>query len=318
MQISRLRVGNEDFLVSSMIERCPKTMMLRELTKNALEAAANAPSGDQRVVIAPLILEGGRKLSIWNTGPGLNADELYRMCDIASSIGKENALDQNFGMGAKVASLPSNHHGIRYRSCKDGRVHQVLMGKREAAYGRLHQIGPDGAPADVLDVTDLAASEGHALTFDWTEVVLLGQRSDQDTVASPYDGDPAMPADWIAADLYARFFRLPEGLLITLREGCHIGTGDRLFVPLGGRVADFARYEAVPVERGIIIHYVFDAPDPEQRGRNLSARGALQAPVGTAGLIHRGEIYDTRPHWQWLHEAPVFGIPFGARNLSIF
>src|SRR5664279_2504867 len=139
MQISRLRVGNEDFLVSSMIERCPKAMMLRELVKNALEAASAAVDGNHRVELMQLTVDGVRKLCIWNTGPGMDADELYRMCDIASFIGKQNALDQNFGMGAKVSSLPSNPHGIRYRSCKGRRVHQVVMGKRNDAYGRLHQ-----------------------------------------------------------------------------------------------------------------------------------------------------------------------------------
>jgi hypothetical protein len=109
--------------------------------KKRVGAAVNATAGGQRVEMAPLTVDSGRKLAIWNTGPGMDADELYRMCDIASSIGKENALDQNFGMGAKVASLPSNRHGIRYRSCKAGRVHQVLMGKRNDVYGRLRQMG---------------------------------------------------------------------------------------------------------------------------------------------------------------------------------
>ena len=118
---SSLKLSNEDFLVSSMIERCPKTMMLRELVKNALESASSVTNWDARIEIGTVTVEGTAKLAIWNTGPGMDADELYRMCDLASSIGKENALDQNFGMGAKVASLPSNHHGIRYRSCKAGR-----------------------------------------------------------------------------------------------------------------------------------------------------------------------------------------------------
>jgi anti-sigma regulatory factor (Ser/Thr protein kinase) len=56
-----------------MIERCPKSMMLRELVKNALEAAANAVDGGHRVEIGPLQVEGVRKLSIWNTGPGMDA-----------------------------------------------------------------------------------------------------------------------------------------------------------------------------------------------------------------------------------------------------
>ena len=240
------------------------------------------------------------------------------MCDIASSIGKQNALDQNFGMGAKVASLPSNPHGIRYRSCKGGRVHQVVMGKRHDAYGRLHQTAPNGDIADVLDVTDLAAEAGRGLDIDWTEVVLLGMRADQDTVADPYCGNPGMPAGWIAEELYHRFYKLPPGISVLLKDGCNVLGGDRPFVPIGGRMGDFANHEAVPAERGITLHYIHDAPDAEAQGRLLSGRGALQPARSSAAMIYRDEIYDLRPDWAWLHEAPVYGIPFGARNISIY
>jgi hypothetical protein len=70
-------------------------------------------------------------------------------------------------------------------------------------------------------------------------------------------------------------------------------------------------------ERGIRIHYYYDAADPEAPGRLLSARGALQPAQSTAALIHRGEFYDVRPAWAWQHEAPVFGLPFGARHFTI-
>jgi hypothetical protein len=39
--------------------------------------------------------------------------ELHHMCDIAASIGKEKGLDENFGMGAKVASLPKPQNFTR-------------------------------------------------------------------------------------------------------------------------------------------------------------------------------------------------------------
>jgi hypothetical protein len=38
-QVAALLVSDEEFLVASMIDRCPKTMMLRELLMNAIEAA---------------------------------------------------------------------------------------------------------------------------------------------------------------------------------------------------------------------------------------------------------------------------------------
>jgi len=116
--VTALRVADEAFLVASMIERCPKTMMIRELVMNALEAAKQAPLDRRFVEISPVQIDGVAKLAIWNTGPGMDANQLVSICDIASSLGKEMSLSGNFGMGAKVASLPSNQFGMRYRSCR--------------------------------------------------------------------------------------------------------------------------------------------------------------------------------------------------------
>jgi hypothetical protein len=118
--------------------------------------------------------------------------------------------------------------------------------------------------------------------------------------------------------LYHRFFKLPPGISVVLKDGCNVLGGDRPFVPIGGRFGDFANHEAVPAERGIVLHYIHDAPDAEAQGRLLSARGALQPARSSAAMIYRDEIYDLRPDWAWLHEAPVYGIPFGARNISIY
>ncbi|MET4043227.1 ATP-binding protein [Bradyrhizobium sp. RT6a] len=118
--VTALRVADEDFLVASMIERCPKTMMIRELVMNAIEAAINAPAGEQTIELMPKWIGGVEKLCIWNSGPGMSSEELHQICDLAASIGKDKGLDDNFGMGAKVASLPSNRYGLRYRSCKGG------------------------------------------------------------------------------------------------------------------------------------------------------------------------------------------------------
>jgi anti-sigma regulatory factor (Ser/Thr protein kinase) len=122
--VTALQVADEDFLVASLIERCPKLMMVRELMMNALEAAQHAPEGRRIVEISAIPMDGTDKLAIWNTGPGMDDRELLKICNIASSLGKEKSLTGNFGMGAKVASLPSNQRGMRYRSCKNGRVHE--------------------------------------------------------------------------------------------------------------------------------------------------------------------------------------------------
>jgi hypothetical protein len=200
--VTALRVTDEDFLVASLIERCPKTMMVRELMMNAIEAARLAPEGRGLIEISAQLVADVPKLTIWNTGPGMNDAELLHISNIASTLGKEMSLTGNFGMGAKVASLPSNQRGIRYRSCKLGRVHEVILCKRDGIYGRLRRYDETGEYlGEVVDVTDLAASEGRTLAYDWTEVVLLGNEGGQNTARDPYNGDPDQDAQWLATYL---------------------------------------------------------------------------------------------------------------------
>lgn len=317
--VTKLRVGDEDFLVASMIERCPKSMMLRELVKNALEAASLAEPGWRAVEITGVKVDGVRKLRLWNTGPGLDADELFRMCDIASSVGKLQGLDNNFGMGAKVATLPSNHLGVRYRSCKNGRVSEVTIGKRGGVYGRvLRQDRPGGAMVAVTDVTAQIRDAGTDTSRDWTEVTLLGQRAQQDTVADPYGGNPRMPKGWVLRELQHRFFDTPADVPVMLGPDISNAKGMRAFIPRARHMDQhFARTESVELADGIIARFGYDPAHPDQPGHNASFTDRLSPAISFAGLVHDGEFYDFRTASRWTQEAPAFGISFGARHLSV-
>ena len=179
----------------------------------------DAIDGSKVIEIKVKEIGGVQKLCIWNTGPGMSSEELHGVCDLAASLGKDKGLDENFGMGAKVASLPSNRYGLRYRSCKQGVVSEVILCERDGVYGRYKRELPEtGTIEEVVDVTEVCKSEGYDLAQDWTEVVLFGNRADQDTVRDPYDGNPAVQKQWIADTLYHRFYRLPEGLLGAIAE----------------------------------------------------------------------------------------------------
>ena len=120
----------------------------------------------------------------------MDGRELHAICDLAASLHKQKSLDGNFGMGAKVASLPSNKLGMRYRSCKHGRVHEVILCQRGGEYGRLRRKMDDGTLPEIVDVTEIVQTEGYNLSQDWTEVTLFGNRAKQNTARDPYDGDP--------------------------------------------------------------------------------------------------------------------------------
>lgn len=318
-QITPITIRDIDFTVTRQIEQCPKTMMLRELVMNAVEAAAKAPTGRGVVEIkGKSVAECGdaRKLVIWNTGPGMSSTELDHICDLAASLGKDMALEGNFGMGAKVASLPSNTLGMRYRSCRDGVVSQVILGKREGIYGKVW-IPVEDSFEEVVDVTEQVRDEGeYQLEEDWTEVVLFGNHPDQDTVADPYDGDPKQDRQWITTYLYHRFYSLPAGVEVYLHEGTHPRDGRRQFKPIPERADAFGRIEAVEVGEGVRLHYLYD-PAYQDGGHNKSISGSLTSSVSTAAIVFRGEMYDVRKGRKWAADAPAFGIPFGARHISV-
>ncbi|WP_176559951.1 ATP-binding protein [Teichococcus rhizosphaerae] len=313
--VTRLRVQDEDFLVAAMIERCPKTMMIRELFKNALEAAATAPEGQRRVEFSALPVNGVPKLALWNSGQGLTGPELYRMCDIAASIRKENALDRNFGMGAKVASLPSNQGGMRYRSAHEGAVQEVMIGKFDGIYGRLLRPGPGGIPAEVIAVTEAARAEGRDPAADWTEVVLFGNKPDQNTVIDPYGGNPRSARNWLVEAVRSRFFRFPEEVEIVFRAGVAYLKEDRRLVSLASRLAALQQYEAVRTPEGITIHYAYN-PALLEPGAGSGAE-AWNTGESMGALVYQDEIYSILRGAAWLKEAPSFGLPFLARAVTV-
>ncbi|MBO1080468.1 ATP-binding protein [Roseomonas haemaphysalidis] len=314
LPITALRVANEAFLVNSTIERCPKTMMLRELVTNALESAAAAPEGHRRVEIGALPVEGARKLRIWNTGPGMSAAELHRICDLASSLHKQNALDRNFGMGAKVASLPSNKHGLRYRSCRDGVVSEVTMGQRGGIYGRIpYRVAGTPVESEVADVTEQCRAEGgYDLSADWTEVLLCGNRAEQDTLRDPYDRDPVVEPHWVLNYLHHRFHTLPDGLTLRLLPGV-AGAEEHLFTGLAPRLDALTRRDSVAAMEGIRIHFAYDAR--EDAGTAAEPDGTVLS--GQAAIVHRGEVYAARRGQDWVMDAPSFGMPFGAKHFTV-
>jgi hypothetical protein len=319
-EVSALRVYDQDFLVTSTIDRCPKVMMVRELFKNALEAAEQASQGKVEFYVTPI--GGVPKLSIWNNGPGMDDEELVRMSNIAASIGKEKGLDKNFGMGAKVASLPSNKQGLRYRSCKNGAVHEVILCQRDGVYGRMRRVDSNGNYlGEVVDVTDQVLAEKgiRALDEDWTEVVAIGNRVEQDTSSDPYDGDPPQKAFWLPTYLYHRFYRIPDHVEVRLHEGTHSrAAGTRRFETIPMRVdkGAFTRSETVHLPNGIKIHFIHDAPFRDT-AHNASISGSIASAVSTCAVAFRDEMYSVLTGRAWTIEAPTFGIAFGAKHISV-
>lgn len=312
-----LKIFDESFFVTAQIERAPHWTMIRELTMNAIEAAARA-SGDKIVHWTSGTYHGVRKAVIWNTGPGMDPKELKAATQLACRAEKTLGLDDNFGVGAKVSSLANNKRGLRFRSCKDGRVSEATLGFDSDLneYVRF-EYEVNGERATVIDVTASVAKEGRPLDLDWTEVMLCGNSEGQDTVARLYDLETTEKS-YVATSLYRRFYRLPEGVVIRLDSDYHRFGGSSRFTPIGQRYDKFARAESVFIpELNVTVHYLHDPNVGDKSGLRMSSRNALGSSTTTCCVVHKNEMYSVITGVEWSASAPHFGIPFGSKELCV-
>jgi hypothetical protein len=126
--------------------------------------------------------------------------------------------------------------------------------------------------------------------------------------------------DHAGAGLYHRCYRLPNYVKVTMLKGTNKLDGNRQFEPIPARLRYFERYETVAAPGGIQIHYLYDAPYNKETGytgHNQSIKGSIASAVSTAAVIYKDEMYDVRKGRNWTFDAPIFGIPFGAKHISI-
>ena len=326
MKAEPLNIRDKRFLINRLIEQAPVSTLVREFFKNADESAASAASGNRRIEIYPTVIEGVRKLTFWNTGTGMDDRELKQATELSSSINKEMALDGNFGIGAKVSGLTMSREGIRYRSCKNGVVNEVVIGfdSEEQTYVRFPVKLPDGSFDTVYDVTRAVLDEGRETEFDWTEVVLMGESEDHDTVAEPLGREKTQDRSFIPSAIFRRFARFAEGVEVRVDVAMTKGGGKdetgrrRRLKTLDEVVEELPNHEWVDAPDGELrIHYIHD-PKHESYSHSLSALANPATSSTTfCALVHKGERYDIKSRKAWSAAAPNFGIPFGSKVLTV-
>ncbi|GMN13055.1 hypothetical protein [Altererythrobacter sp. MTPC7] len=326
MKAEPLNIRDKRFLINRLIEQAPVDTLVREFFKNADESAVGADLGNRRIEVYPTVIDGVRKLTFWNTGTGMDDKELKQATDLSSSINKEMALDGNFGIGAKVSGLTMSREGIRYRSCKDGIVNEVVIGfdGEEGTYVRFPAELSDGSFDTIYDVTEAAREAGQITTYDWTEVVLLGQSEDHDTVAEPLGRGKSLDRSYIPSAIFRRFARFGEGVEVRIDVAMTKGGGKgetgrtRRLKTLEDVLGELPKHERVEAPGGeIAVHYIHD-PKHERHSHSLSALANPATSSTTfCALVHKGERYDIKSKKAWSAAAPNFGIPFGSKVLTV-
>ena len=119
-----LRITGASAFVNRMYEACTPYQWAREFTKNSLEAGATQIEFG---IEWQAVEKWGRyRRVIADNGHGMSAEELVQFFSTLGAGGKKiGGVHDNFGVGAKVASLPWNPEGIVVVSYKNGRPSMI-------------------------------------------------------------------------------------------------------------------------------------------------------------------------------------------------
>jgi hypothetical protein len=103
-----LKFHNVEFAIHHLIEDCPAHTVVRELIKNAEEnATLLSPAGKMECFQEKV--GGVRKLGFFNEGPGMSADDLRRLMDMAST-GKTLGTSTERGIMARPLTMRPYSH----------------------------------------------------------------------------------------------------------------------------------------------------------------------------------------------------------------
>jgi len=330
-----IKYRNHDFAIHHLIEDCPAPTVVRELLKNAEENAVRLnPPG--RIEWFADEFDGVRKLGLFNEGPGMSDEDLRQLTDMAST-GKRLGIDDNFGQGGKVSALKVSPLGVIYRSCHAGKVCQIELAAEQPEGAshpiyvkrRLHISDEQGDSWEqVIDATDeYATRSDRPLSKDWTEVILLGKRPDQDTVTELLPD--ATRTNWLIRHINQRFFRFAPGVIV---YDADFSSGQKNarnaqgleHLTLNWSRGEGARYEDVGAQHHhygpLTIRYCklrgSYGADPVGNSR---ARAMESYGVGTRGdhicLVWKNECYEMLTGWS--RKSGPFGVTFGSANIAI-
>lgn len=224
-----LKVANTGFMLDRLGMDCDDLQFLRELTKNSIEAIQKLPDKKGEIVWdvdwVTYDLLGIYRLSVTDTGIGMDGEEMVKYINHLSSSSGIQSHITNYGVGAKISAATRNPAGLQYLSWKDGIGSFIHLWKdpKTGEYGLQQLERPDGTFGHWAHISDDVKPEQFG--SHGTKVVLLGRSDDQNTMEAP--PGVSSPSRWVTKYLNTRFYDIPEGITVKAREGWTFDRSDK-------------------------------------------------------------------------------------------
>jgi hypothetical protein len=329
MKTKRMGADNITFLIDKLGEECSPTQQLREFVQNGCEAIqrvqAEDPEYQGRIVIDfdPDWTKdyGAPKLAIIDNGDGMYAAELQRYMNNLSSSGSTQALDANYGVGAKIASLSLNPEGVIFESWKGGAGHMIHIWKDpdEGTYGLKPVCDADGVEDYVPELRDDA--KPNIVTTHGTRVVLLGAHAEDNTCRAPAGEDAK--DQWLIKTLNRRYFRFPENIDITARtspwKAVASSSTPRKGVKGQEHMLTTCSVASGRVRlRGATAHWWLMPATPREWPQSQAAWSNHCETLGHVAVLVRNELYLHRTRASGRFVLQDFGITAGTSAVIIY
>lgn len=218
--MSKVQITGASVWVNRMFEACGSYQWVREFLKNSLESkATKVEFGIEWQAVEKL---GVYRRTIIDNGTGMSRDELRTFFSTLGAGSKKiGGIHDNFGVGAKIASLPWNPQGVVVVSYKDNKASmiQIVLEPQSGDY-ELIEFGVGEGKSCVIDpaTVDWVASgeiDWSALRPEWvrdqgTVIVLLGSEAYPDSIQGNPNDKIEQDIKGISKFLNSRFWDLTE------------------------------------------------------------------------------------------------------------
>ncbi len=312
----KMEVGEIGFLLERLGADCGDQQYLRELTMNSLEAEAMNVIWDVDWMLHEATAGVVYKLCCIDDGRGMSAGEMTQHINNLSSSGRVQAMDANFGVGAKISAATRNPAGVVYQSWQGGNGSMIQLWRDPTSrqYGLKQFRLPDGSYSYVVPLTDVAKPD--IIDEHGTKVILLGFDDDDNTVTAP-EGVPT-PSRWFARYLNARFFSFPKGVTVRARQGWTYDPEDsnhNILQRVRGMddfLGEHADHSGVVDLTDCQVHWwILDDSDKRRKTSELPNNGHF-------GALYQGELYEMATGRSGTARLQQFGVLFGPERVVLY
>jgi Histidine kinase-, DNA gyrase B-, and HSP90-like ATPase len=297
-------------LIRNLGRDCTPDQFIREFVKNSIEACQRTGITEREIILdlnhGIAEKSGLFKLSFTDNGDGMTLEQMENLLNNLSASGPQQNEHQNYGVGAKIASLTRNHFGVHYESWKNNEGHAILIRYNP----KFDVFGIQGYPDENGDISYSRKlsddQKPNCISEHGTCVTLFGMNLEHDTMAPP-QGMPGDKRAWLLNYLNRRFFKIPKGIQLRVRVGYDQEKNNPALNYLAEAKGFGAMADDNSQDKGVM------------ELRDASAYWWILKPnvklLGQSGLLNQDEVFDLQGDRS--NRLTLFGILLGRDRVII-